>query len=352
MINGTKINYYNQKRIIKDLNNVITTGQVSNGKHCKESEQLMNQTYGFKESHCCGSGTEAIELGLRGTKKKWRSVLIPSLAPPMVKWAVQRSGYVPIIADVNKNTYMLDYETIKKHEVNTIILIHIGGWVCPDVEKISTFCMEKGINLIEDCSHSPEALINNKMVGTFGDVAAFSFYATKTLNCGEGGMVSFNTDSEINMKTFINQGRNRNAEYIYDSYNYRMTEFQGAVLSNVLKDSQKYISRRRAIAKKYDDLISKTRLANKIFKLPDQKSSYYKYIVKVKDDHAKEFFFNMGVNLPGKVWDEKELLNSKSNSNFISENHICLPMHTDLTMNDIKKTVEVLKEYDKERIQL
>lgn len=347
MIQGTKITFNsNKKELLNDFKKVLDTGQITNSTYCRKSEKLWKKLYGFKEVHACSSGTTALELALVGLDIFNEGVLIPSLAPPMVRWAVEKSVNFVEIFDVNKNTFMLDLKTVKdactNSHISAVIVIHIGGFVCPEIKEIAKFCKEKSITLIEDCSHAHFSKLNNTLAGKFGDVATFSFFATKPLTCGEGGFVCFNKTPLIEMPTYINQGRNKYGEYKYNSYHYRLSEFQAVVLYNEIKNISN--NRRQDIANYYDKYIDNK---NIIYKLANQKNSYYKYILKLPIKIVNNFNKN-DIHLPSQVWPKKELfeldLKYFPNTEYIINNHICLPMHNDLTSNELDKTINVVNK--------
>lgn len=351
MIKGTKISFNNKEKILMDMEDILDSGMVSNGKYCRLCEEEWKKSYGG-ECFVCGSGTEAIELALKALNiKEGSTVIIPSLAPPMIRWAVRKANCSTWTKDINRDMFMLDSDF---NLCSAIIVVHIGGWINPKIKEIAKFCKENDIFLIEDCSHAHGCTLNCRLAGTFGDCAVWSFYATKTLNCGEGGMIMLNRPFNLDLRAYINQGRDEKGNYKSESYNYRMSEMQAVLMYNTILNSRMIYNNKRLIAHEYDRLLEARDLKDIIFRFQGQGSTYYKYILKIKDENADSFFRNNDIILPSKVYPKRELigidLNNFPNTKYATENHICLPIHQGLTLKDIHKIIEMVDKYAK-RVQ-
>ena len=251
--------------------------------------------------------------GLRG-----KTVLCPSNTFMATPLAIEHAGAKVEFVDCNKFDLCMQFDDMKqkaqKHKPAAIWVVHIGGHIAFDIEKIAAYCSENNIILLEDCAHSHGASWNGKRTGTWGDAGVYSFFATKTITTGEGGMlVSKHSDVIEYAKKFRNYGK---FDYKVHGLNYRITEFAaaiGAVQTDRLKD---IIDFKNNYAAKLDSQYS-----NRV-KLPaGMVSGYYKYIV-----------FDPVEKSTGKVYDEQchRILNHNAelpNSDWVCKNHWCVPIY-------------------------
>ena len=250
---------------------------------------------------------------------KGKFVLCPSntfMATPLS--VLKSGGYVEFV-DCNKNDLSLSFEDLKekidKYKPAAVWLVHIGGHIAFQIEEISNLCKEKGIILLEDCAHAHGASWNGKKAGAWGDAGIYSFYATKTITTGEGGMlISKNTDLLEYAKKYRNYGK---FDYKVEGSNFRMNEFTAAIGCVQVDRLDEIVEWKNAYAKKNLD----TKFPNRV-KFPDgMVSGYYKYIV-----------FDPIEKSTGKVYDEPahEILGREyvlENTNWIKQNHWCAPLY-------------------------
>ncbi len=249
---------------------------------------------------------------------KGKTVLCPSntfMATPLV--SLQCGAEVQFV-DCNKTDLCMSFEDMKqkadKYKPAAVWVVHIGGHLAFDIEKIAEYCKANNIVLLEDCAHSHGASWNGKNPGEWGDAGFYSFYATKTITTGEGGMlVTKHKDLIEYAKKFRNYGK---FDYKVHGLNYRITEFAaaiGTIQTDRLKD---IIDFKNDYAAKLD-----SQFTNRV-KLPEGMiSGYYKYIV-----------FDPIEKSTGKVYEEQchRILNHNvelPNSDWVGVNHWCVPIY-------------------------
>jgi len=249
---------------------------------------------------------------------KGKTILCPSNTFMATPLAIMHAGANVQFVDCNRTDLCMNFDDMKlkaeKYKPSAIFLVHIGGHIAFDIEKIASFCHEKGIILLEDCAHSHGASWNGKRTGQWGDAGFYSFYATKTITTGEGGvLVSHNKELIEFAKKYRNYGK---FDYKVHGLNYRMTEFAaaiGAIQTDRLKD---IIDFKNEYARKLD-LEYPAHLT-----LPEgMVSGYYKYIV-----------FDPIEKSTGKVYDEQchKVLKHEvelPNSDWVAKNHWCVPIY-------------------------
>ncbi len=250
---------------------------------------------------------------------KGKTVLCPSntfMATPLS--AVKAGANVEFV-DCRRDDLCVDPEDLKKkieqYKPAAVWIVHIGGHIAFDIEEIARICKEKGIVLLEDCAHAHGASWNGKSPGTWGDAGIYSFYATKTVSTGEGGMlVTKHQDLADYSKAYRNYGK---FDYKVEGLNYRMSEFtaaMGCVQADRLKD---IVSWKNEYARKYLD----PQYPNRV-KFPEgMVSGYYKYIV-----------FEQIEKSTGKVYDQPcHKIMGKDyvlpNTDWVAENHWCVPLY-------------------------
>lgn len=259
---------FNQSNIklqdIKLAEKSIKSGWLTHGKYTKLFEEHFKVFTGAKYAVTVSSCTAGLHLScLACGFNKGDEVLVPSITHTATAHAVEYCGAKPIFIDVNELTGNISYESLKKSinsKTKGLILVHMAGTAC-EIDKIYKLCKVKKIKILEDCAHSLGTLYKKKHVGNFGISGSFSFYPTKQITTGEGGMVITNDFSFykriLKLKAFgINNDINKRAiPGKYDvnllGFNYRLTDFQSALGYSQLSRYKFDLKKRRAIAKRY-----------------------------------------------------------------------------------------------------
>ena len=195
--------------------------------------------------------------------KKGDEVIVPAQTHTATAHAVEYTGATPIFADVEYPSGNISLDKIKdKVTKNTkgIILVHMAGYPC-EMSKIIKFCKKKKIKVLEDCAHALGTYFKGVHAGNFGLSGSFSFYPTKQITTGEGGIVVTNNQKFYEkikkLKAFgIDKDiKDRKKQGDYDvkslGFNYRMTDFQAALGYRQILNYDKNLKLRHLIAKRY-----------------------------------------------------------------------------------------------------
>jgi dTDP-4-amino-4,6-dideoxygalactose transaminase len=248
-----------------------------------------------------------------------RVVLCPSntfMASPL---ALQHAGAEVQFVDCNRHDLCMSYEDLERkvdeHRPAAVLLVHIGGHIAFDVERIAGLCRARDIVLIEDCAHAHGASWNGRRAGTWGQAGIWSFAPTKTISTGEGGMlVTGDEELERFARSFREYGK---PDYRQPGLNYRLTEFAAAIGVVAVSRLEEIVSWKNDVARDRLDPLHPTRL-----QLPDgMVSGLYKYIV-----------FEPIERSTGKVYDEPchRVLGRHvdlPNTDWVAENHWCAPLY-------------------------
>jgi dTDP-4-amino-4,6-dideoxygalactose transaminase len=204
---------------------------------------------------------------------------------------------------------------IAKHRPRAAFLVHIGGHLAFESEAIAELCRAEGVFLIEDCAHAHGAGLNGRAPGTFGDAGVYSFYATKTVSTGEGGMlVSRNPDLVAYAKAYRNYGKPAHA---VQGLNFRMSEFTAALGVVQAERLDEIVAFKNRAAREVLDPLHPNRL-----ELPDgMVSGLYKYIV-----------FDPIERSTGRVYDQPchRIMGHPVDlpvSDWVAEHHWCVPLY-------------------------
>jgi len=306
------------KKVHEYWDKIIENNQWTEGEFTRMFEEKWS-AYNNCESVAFSSWTGAALAALEFFKVKGKTVLCPSntfMATPLV---TIKAGASVEFVDSNKNDLCLSVndliEKIKKYRPIAVWVVHIGGHIAFEIEKIVEFCKKNKIILLEDCAHAHGASWNGKKPGTWGDAGIYSFYATKTVTTGEGGMLVSKNKSLIEFaRKYRNYGK---FEYKVEGLNFRMNEFTAAIGCIQTERLEDIANWKNEYAKKYLDPVYQ----NRVFFPEGMISGYYKYIV-----------FEEIEKSTGKVYDQPchKILNRDYellNTDWIAKNHWCLPLY-------------------------
>jgi len=306
------------KRLHQYWDEVIASQQWSEGKFTKLFEEKWANHNDLDSVAFSNWGGAALTV-LESLNVKNEVVLCPSNTFMATPLSVIKAGGRVEFVDCNKDDLCLSVEDLKKkidlYNPKAVWVVHIGGHIAFQIDEISEVCRNKNIALLEDCAHAHGASWNGKKPGAWGDAGVYSFYATKTVSTGEGGMLVSKNKSLLEFaKKYRNYGK---FEYKVESLNYRINEFTaaiGCVQTDRLND---IIAWKNEYARKRLDGIFLKRL-----KFPDgMVSGYYKYIV-----------FEPIEKSTGKVYDQPchKIMGRNDvlpNTDWIANNHWCAPLY-------------------------
>jgi dTDP-4-amino-4,6-dideoxygalactose transaminase len=259
---------YNQKQI-NSVSEILKKNKTNywTGDHGRLFEREFSKYHSVKYSVCVSNGSVALEIALRALAlKAGSSVLVTPRSFVISASCVLNMRLKPIFADVNLNGNVNIQGIRKAYKlgVKAIIVVHLNGLSC-DLDPIVKFAKEKKLYLIEDCSQAHGAIYKGKKVGTFGDIATWSFCQDKIISTGgEGGMISTNNkklwlkiwslkEHGKNYKSVFYKKHKIGFKWLHDELgsNYRMTEMQAAIGREQLKLLDKQIKKRNFIANLY-----------------------------------------------------------------------------------------------------
>lgn len=236
----------------------------SKGKFVNQFENQFSNFVGANYGTAVCNGTVALHLALLGLGiGEGDEVIVPTLTYIASVNSITYTNAIPVFVDSLEDTWQIDPEDVKRKitsKTKAIMAVHLYGHPC-DMEALKKICDEYNLFLIEDCAEAIGSKYKGQHVGTFGDVATFSFYGNKTITTGEGGMVITNDgalhDKLVHLK---GQGLAKDREYWHDAigYNYRMTNICAAIGVAQLEQIESVLSKKRQIAIWYQEFLKDT----------------------------------------------------------------------------------------------
>ena len=327
----------------------------------KEFAAYCGQPYGIAFPSCT-SALEATLLALGVGPGD--EVLVPVQTFIATGMVVNLTGARPVFTEIAADTFSMDFEDAwsrVNERTRGAIVVHFGGYISPQLPEFIERMHASGRFVIEDAAHAPGAELDGKRAGSLGDAGCFSFYPTKIITTGEGGMaVTARDDLAKTIRSLQNRGRDMNnpaESYVLAGRNNRFTEIAAAMGLSQLRSLPEFLERRRSVAAIYDELLLQSELFVPLLAENGSNPSYWRYVAtptvaidraalrdklaadKISIDwaydpplHLQPVFRNLLHTEPGML----------PVSESIMSRHICLPVHARMRDEDAAFVVERL----------
>jgi dTDP-4-amino-4,6-dideoxygalactose transaminase len=263
---------------VKAVAAVIASGNIAEGQVVQRFENAFAEKLGVSQAVAVSSGTAALHLTLLAMDiGSDDEVIFPSYVCTALLHAVQYVGARPIIAEIDPLTYNMDPDDVQKRitaRTKAIIVPHMFG-LAANLDKL----LKLDVPIIEDCAQAVGATYHKNPLGTFGDAAIFSFYATKMLATGEGGMVTSSSTEIIERIRDLKTYDEKEADTV--RYNYKMTDVQAALGEVQLERLDDFIDQRKKIAHQY---FKSLKSLNINFPDGNPEHIYYRFVVGLESD--------------------------------------------------------------------
>mgnify|MGYP000159063823 CR=1 FL=1 len=278
---------------LKNVIEAVKSGWISSkGKFIEEFERDFAKYCGVKYGVATANGTVALHLALKALGiGKGDEVIVPTLTFVATANAVTYCNAKPIFVDSHPEYWCIDPEKIEEKitkNTKAIIVVHLYGNPC-DMDWIMDIAEDKGLYVIEDAAEAHGAEYKGKKVGSFGDIACFSFYGNKIITTGEGGMcITNNEELAEKMRILRDHGMSKHRKYWHEvvGFNYRMTNLQAAIGVAQLKKLDTFVKKKRQIAKWYTKELKELEEKGLIRLHPEMswaKCVYWMYSILIED---------------------------------------------------------------------
>ena len=247
---------------IKNVVEVLNSGMLASGEWVKRFEDEFAAYMGLNYAVTTTSGTVALDLALKALDiKNGDEVLVPDFTFIATANAVLFQSAKPIFVDVNERTFNIDLDDAAEKitsKTKAVIGVHLFGQPFA-VKAIQALCEDRNLLLVEDCAQAHGAEYGGERVGKFGDISCFSFYGTKNMTTGEGGIVATdNPRLAERVRLLINHGQSQKYMHTSLGYNYRMTNLQAAIGLAQLHQLEEFTTRRITNANYLNDHLNGT----------------------------------------------------------------------------------------------
>jgi perosamine synthetase len=281
---------------LKNVTDAVKSGWVSSrGPFIEEFEEKFSKYIGLKHGIATSNGTTALHLALAALGiKHGDEVIVPTLTFASVANVVIYMGAKPVFIDSHPDYWCINPNKLEEKitkKTKAIMPVHLYGHAC-DMDPIMKTAKNHNLYVIEDCAEAHGAEYKSKKVGKFGDIACFSFYGNKIITTGEGGIcLTNNEDLAQKMKMFRDHGMDTQRRYWHTvvGFNYRMTNLQAAIGVAQLEKIDKFIEKKRKIAKTYNSSLESIQGVTLAPEMPWAKNVYWLYSILID---AKKYGIN------------------------------------------------------------
>lgn len=343
---------------------VLRSGMLRAHTKCAELEERFGKLTGARHAMTCANGTCALQLAYEPLLKPGDEVLVPAWSYIATVSMVVARGCRPVFVDALPDTYQLDpADAARKVTRRTtgIAATHLYG--CPvDIDAVQALAGRHGLKVIYDAAQSHLATWRGRGLGAFGDAVTYSFYATKNLATGEGGMVTCNDDA-LARRIRLLRSHGESDKYLHESigYNYRMNDITGAIGCSRLDRLEAQTRARRGVAARYDAVIAEIDGLSAPGTTPGAEPVYHLYVAQLdparftctRDEFCaalKAEGVPTAVHYPRPLTKQPALSayagtpGSTPVADALADRVFALPMHHDLTDDQVRLVGEALRK--------
>ena len=344
--------------IMLKINEVYDNGWFIGGNNVKKFEDDFAKYCNRKYCISCGNGLEALELSLLGNNiGNGDEVIVCSHTFIASALAISKTGATPIFVDPEMNYYLIDPYKIEEKITNktkAIITVQLYGQSC-DMDKINKIAKKYNLKVIEDAAQAHGATYKKNIVGSLGDIAAFSFYPGKNLGAlGDGGAV-VTDDEEVakKIRELANYGASKKYHHNYKGTNSRLDELQAAILDVKLKKLNLMNNYRKKVANYYlENINNENILLPKIAKTNEH--VWHLFVVRTQNrdeliSYLSKNGIATGIHYPIPIHKQKAYNEfndlSYPNAEELANSVLSLPMYYGITDDDVNYVIDRLNKY-------
>ncbi len=338
---------------------VLASGSYILGKNVTSLEEEFEQYLDVKKAIGVASGTDALHIALRALDVgQGDEVIVPSFTFFASAGAVALAGATPVFADINPYTFNIDINELEKRitpKTKAIIAVHLYGQPA-DMSPILEIASKYNLYVVEDCAQAMGAVYKGKKIGSIGDIGCFSFFPTKNLGAyGDGGMITTNSPYLAERITAL-RNHGGKVRYYHEEVgtNSRLDEVQAAILRVKMPYIDKWNSKRREVAYKYNELLKDVEGIQTPVEMKDTYCVYHQYTIKTEQrDNVHEtlkqreistmIYYPVPIHLQNAFkhlgYEEGSLPVTEA----VTKKVLSLPMYPELSVEQQIRVVEELK---------
>jgi dTDP-4-amino-4,6-dideoxygalactose transaminase len=351
-----------RSEIAERVGAALISGALTLGANTREFEDAFAKAHDAPFAVAVTSGTAALEIILRAVGVAGREVIVPANTFAATAFAVLAAGGAPVFADVDPATAALAPDSVAElltARTAAVVLVHIGGLIPPAVAALRALCDERGVAFVEDAAHAHGCRLDGRFAGSFGVAGAFSFYPTKVITTGEGGMI-VTADERLRDEavSYRDQGKASFLSNVHTrlGYAWRMSELHAAVGVVHLRHLDEFVAVRERAARRYAAGLAGIAGLTPLGVPAGLRSSFYKYPVVLDEriDRAAlktQLKQRFAVALSGEVYDtplhQQPVFADLARrplpgAELFCARHVCLPVHSDMTDGEVDRVLDAL----------
>lgn len=339
---------------------VLESGMLRAAKNCEELEKQFaaksDATFGLT----CANGTCALQLAYEALLQPGDEVIVPAWTYIATASMLAARGCKIVFCDSLEDTMQVDPKDIEKRltkNTKALAVTHLYGMPV-DIDAVEAIARKHNLKVIYDCAQSHLATYKGKGIGAFGDVCTYSFYATKNLGTGEGGLVTTN-DKAIAYDMSLLRSHGETEKYLHErvGYNYRMNDITGAIGLSRLQRLEEETAQRRAVADRYDALFAGVEAVEAPTRTKGAESAWHLYSLKLNLDRVtctRDEFIKalIAEGIPSAVHYPKSLTDQPAFKSIVKDHPpvarglasrvFSVPMHHELTQAQIGQVVDAV----------
>jgi dTDP-4-amino-4,6-dideoxygalactose transaminase len=335
---------------------ILRSDAIAESQYVRQFERDFGAIVHAKHAIAVTSGTAALELALRAIDVQGKIVLMPTNTFFATSIAATNAGADFDLLDIEEESLSIDPDALEeackkgRGKIGAVIVVHIGGIISTHIERITDICRRNGVPLIEDAAHAHGSERFGKHAGTIGVIGCFSFFPTKVMTTGEGGMVTTNdltlTEKIRSLKNFGRPPDNQHLCVNEQGNNYKVTEFMGLMGMLECERVHERVKRRNKLLERYVQKLQGSKYHPVL--QGDGECAYYKCILRTpyKDTSLlRAYCKEQGIALTGEVYrtplHEQPIYEEKFRgrtfpvTDAFSKSHICPPLYPELSEDEV-----------------
>jgi perosamine synthetase len=355
---------------LKELEGSLESGWIGLGPKVEKFEDEFAKKFNYSNVIATNSCTSALDLALKAADLEGDTVLVPTITWVSTAFAALYNDLEVEFVDVKKDTLNMDPKSLEAKisgDTAAVIPVHYGGRPA-DIEDIINISRENNAKVIQDCAHAVGAEVEDDYVGLKGDIACFSFEAKKILTTGEGGAVVTNDDelaerikrlSRLGVDKSTHEredeeGYNWYYEVKDKGYKYFMHDISAGIGLAQLEKFEELVKRRREIADRYHENLSKIDDVETLNQKDEVRTSYYNFTIKVPPEERENIIEYLGERDIGvsvhymplykhPVFDDKNP--ETPNTEEVWRKILTIPMTSTMSDEDVEKVIKSIEEF-------
>lgn len=342
---------------------VMRSGQLRQGKETEAFEKEFAEKVGARHAIASSSGTSALHLAYMCVLKPGDEVLVPSFTFIATASMVSMCGAKPVFCDVDRESFLIDLADAEGRlsgRTRAVAPVHLFGNPC-NVDAVTSFARTHNLTIVWDCAQAHGALYRGCDVGSFSQFTCYSFYPTKNIFVGEGGMTCTDNDDYAEKIRFL-RSHGQTGKYYHTmlGLNYRMTDVEAAIGRKQLRRLDEMLNLRRRNARILNEGLEGIPGLKPQKSTPDSEHAYHQYCIVVDPDEfgcdrdclaerLKKKGIATGVHYPRglhhqPVFEELYGKTHLPNTEFLAERVLALPVHHGLSEEDVRYVVNAVRQ--------